>query len=390
MPPIRSARFQGGPARASPRPVPRVLIFGFDVARLPLGRRGSRSSSEGPAAIRVSLSPSTRGSRNPGRENRANPPRPAPRWRRRHGPTRHRSAPAAARMASSERSVGAPSARRRSVVARSTISAVATERLRLWVRPCIGMPKRTSAAAIASARQPVVLVADHDRRRAREVEIVERDGRARDGGVEGEPGGAQAGQRRGQRLVADDVQPLLAPLGDGARVAKRLVDLDHLDALNAERLGAAQHRGAVVRVVQVLDHHPQRRRGGWRRPRRCARAARRGAAAPARRRRALARARSNASRCQTASAEANTRSRGVRAPTDLGHRPREARRPPAPRQGRDHHGGQRRQPEGNRRVCQDRHRPPNASGRPPSAAAAVATRRRLPQRSRRVCASSAT
>src|SRR6185437_12409959 len=63
IPPIRSARFQGGPS--PPRAGARVFILGFDVARLPPGRRGSRSSSVGPAAIRVSLSPGTRGSSKP-------------------------------------------------------------------------------------------------------------------------------------------------------------------------------------------------------------------------------------------------------------------------------------------------------------------------------------
>ena len=66
--------------------------------------------------------------------------------------------------------------------------------------------------------------------------------------------------------MANDVEPLLAPLRHRAREPERLDGLDHVDALDAERLGAAQHRGAVVRIVQVLDHHPQppeaARRGG--------------------------------------------------------------------------------------------------------------------------------
>ena len=59
--------------------------------------------------------------------------------------------------------------------------------------------------------QPVVLVADHDGGLAREVEVVQRDRSAGDGGVEREPIRAQAGDCRRQRLMSDDVEPLFAP-----------------------------------------------------------------------------------------------------------------------------------------------------------------------------------
>ena len=81
--------------------------------------------------------------------------------------------------------------------------------------------------------------------------------------------------------MADDVQPLLAALRHHAGKPERLDALDHVDALDAERLGAAQHGGAVVRIVQVLDHQRAGRPGAPPRPRRCAPADRRAAAAPA-------------------------------------------------------------------------------------------------------------
>ena len=205
----------------------------------------------------------------------------APGRRRRRGRTRRRSGRAAPARRRRRDRRARPMARRRSCAARSTISAAATDRLRLLVMPGIGMPNTTSAAAIASPVRPVVLVADHHRRRAREVQILDGRRGARHRRVEREAVGAQRRHRLRQRRVADDVQPLLAALRDHAGEPERLDALDHVDALDAERLGAAQHGGAVVRIVQVLDHHAQAAQARRRGARRCAPAARRAAAAPA-------------------------------------------------------------------------------------------------------------
>src|SRR5579863_5308835 len=66
VPTMRRGRFH-----LAPPPLPRDggRNFGFVVPRLPPGRRGSRSSSVGPAAIPLSLSPSPGGSRNRARQD---------------------------------------------------------------------------------------------------------------------------------------------------------------------------------------------------------------------------------------------------------------------------------------------------------------------------------
>ena len=91
----------------------------------------------------------------------------------------------------------------------------------------------------------------------REVELVEREVRGRHRRVDREAVAAQAGDGGGLRRVADDVEPLLAALRHRRREPERLARLRDLDALDAERLGAAQDRGAVVRIVQVLDRDAQ-------------------------------------------------------------------------------------------------------------------------------------
>ena len=55
--------------------------------------------------------------------------------------------------------------------------------------------------------------------------------------------------------MARDVEPLVASLGHALGEAKRRAD--HVHLCHADRLAAAQRRGAVVRIVQILQDHDE-------------------------------------------------------------------------------------------------------------------------------------
>ena len=118
------------------------------------------------------------------------------------------------------------------------------------------MANSTSHSRARRRRQPVVLVADEERRRR----AADRAPRAtsprpappRRAGSRAPS--ASATQRR--CLVAHDVEPLLAALRHALGEARTTRPTTRISQ-HADRLAAAQRRAAVVRIVQVLQHHHQ-------------------------------------------------------------------------------------------------------------------------------------
>jgi hypothetical protein len=78
-------------------------------------------------------------------------------------------------------------------------------------------------------------------------------------------GGQDPEAARAERLDAAggvpramQIDPAMAAAGDAGRGLEPQVRLDDVELLQAQRLGGADHRGAVERIVDVLDHRHHR------------------------------------------------------------------------------------------------------------------------------------
>ena len=120
---------------------------------------------------------------------------------------------------------------------------------------------RDAERAVASGDRRVgearVLVAERDRDRMRDVDVVDRVRRAGQRGVDAKAASVQCRDDVGHGLPAMEIDPLVRAARDTARRREPELGLDDVELLEADRLGRPDRRGRVVGVVGVLDdgHH---------------------------------------------------------------------------------------------------------------------------------------